>query len=94
MQKEIKKDSPLPLYYQLKQIIIEMIEAKKLGENERIPTEKALCEKYGISRATVRQALTELENEEYIYKIQGKGTFVAAKNMNKNCINSTVLLMR
>jgi GntR family transcriptional regulator len=86
MERTIDKNSPLSLYYQLKQIIIDMIEKKELQENDRLPTEQELCQKYGISRATVRQALKELENEEYIYKIQGKGTFVSPKRFQQDLL--------
>lgn len=86
MKKTIDKDSPLSLYYQLKQIIINMIENRELKENEKILTEKELCEKYEISRVTVRQALKELENEDYIYKMQGKGTFVSPKKIQQNLL--------
>lgn len=86
MNKIIEKNSPLPLYYQLKQIIVEMIENRELNENEKLLTEKEICEKYDISRATVRQAFQELENEDYIYKIQGKGTFVSPKRFEQNLL--------
>ncbi len=86
MERMIDKDSPLSLYYQLKQIITEMIEKKELQENDRLPTEQELCDRYGISRATVRQALTELENEDYIYKIQGKGTFVSPNKFQQDLL--------
>lgn len=65
-----------PIYYQLKQIIIEAIQSGEYKANDRLPTEKELCETYGISKAPVRQALQELEDENYIYKIRGKGSFV------------------
>ncbi|MCG8638960.1 MAG: GntR family transcriptional regulator [Desulfobacterales bacterium] len=87
MERKIIKDSPLPLYYQLKQIIIEKIENRLLEENDKLPTEKELCDQYNISRATVRQALTELEIEEYIYKIQGKGSFVSPKKLSQNLLS-------
>lgn len=79
MNHKIEKNSHLSLYYQLRRIILHMIETGELKADDRLPTEKEFCEDYNISRATVRQALQELENEGYIYKVQGKGTFVAAK---------------
>lgn len=87
MQREIIKDSPLPLYYQLKQILIEQIEHGELEENDKLPTEKELCEQFDISRATVRQAMQELEKDELIYKIQGKGSFVSPKKLAQNLLN-------
>src|SRR6056297_1742906 len=86
MVKTIDKESPLSLYYQLKQIIIDMIENRELKENDKLLTEKELCQKYEISRVTVRQALKELENEDYIYKIQGKGTFVSPKKFQQQLL--------
>ncbi len=82
----IDKNSPLSYYYQLKQILIEMLDNRELEEDEKLPTEKELCERFNISRVTVRQALQELENEDYIYKIQGKGTFVSPKRLQQDLL--------
>ena len=46
-----------------------------------MPTEETIGETFGVSRITVRQALDGLAQSGYIYKIQGKGSFVAEKNM-------------
>ena len=63
----IDKSLPLPLYYQLKQIIINSIDDNIYKEDEAIPTERELIEKYNVSRTTVRQALNELCTEGYLY---------------------------
>lgn len=68
--------SPQPMYYQLKQIIIDKIQSGELKADDKLPTESEFCKQYGISKAPVRQALSELEDENYIYKIRGKGSFV------------------
>ncbi|MEN6315269.1 MAG: GntR family transcriptional regulator [Clostridiaceae bacterium] len=75
---QISKDSHLAIYYQLKQVLIEKIKSGDFKENEQIPTEAELCKMFNISKAPVRQALTELESENYIYKIRGKGSFVSS----------------
>lgn len=72
----ISLTSHQPIYFQLKQIIIDAIQSGEYKANDKLPTEKELCETYGISKAPVRQALQELEDENYIYKIHGKGSFV------------------
>lgn len=72
----LDENSPLSLYYQLKNIIIDNIKNKVWDLDSKIPTERELCEMYNVSRITVRQALKELEDEGYLYRKQGKGTFV------------------
>lgn len=76
----------IPLYYQLAEIIIDEIESKGLQENDQIPTERAYCEKYKLSRATVRQAIDYLEKKGYIYKIQGSGTFVSSRRLKQKLL--------
>lgn len=75
---QISKGSHLSIYYQLKQVLIEKIKSGEFKENEQIPTEDDLCKLFNISKAPVRQALKELETENYIYKIRGKGSFVSS----------------
>ncbi|NML17806.1 GntR family transcriptional regulator [Azohydromonas caseinilytica] len=45
--------------------------------HERLPSESALMAQYGVSRITVRQALGDLESARLIFKVPGKGSFVA-----------------
>lgn len=73
----INKYSDVPLYCQLKNIIIRKIESGEYAADSQIPSEQELCGKYNISRPTVRQAINELTNSGYIYKEKGKGTFVS-----------------
>lgn len=76
----------VPLYYQLAEIIIHDIESKNLKENDKLMTEKEYCDKYNISRATVRQEIGYLENRGYIYKIQGSGTFVSSRRVKQKLL--------
>lgn len=74
--KKVDKESPIPLYYQLKNIISEMIENEELKADEVVPTERELCEYHGISRMTANKAIASLVNEGLLYRERGKGTFV------------------
>lgn len=74
----LNKYSNIPLYSQLKNLIVEKIENGEFAENDQIPSEQELCELYNISRPTVRQAICELTNNGYLYKEKGKGTFVSS----------------
>lgn len=78
------KKSKVPLYLQLMEEIMEKIENQVYTEDEKLPSERELCDIYSLSRITIRQALTELEHEGYIYKLHGIGTFVAPKTYNQH----------
>lgn len=78
--------SKSPLYYQLAETIINEIKDRNLQENDKILTEREYCEKYNLSRATVRQAIAYLEQKGYIYKIQGRGTFVSSRVMKQKLL--------
>jgi GntR family transcriptional regulator len=56
-----------------------MIKSGRLKENQKLPTENELSKQFNISKAPVRQTLSELANGNYIYKVQGKGSFVSPK---------------
>ncbi|NHN32851.1 GntR family transcriptional regulator [Paenibacillus agricola] len=71
----------MPLYIQLKDVIVENIETGKWVYGDTIPTETELQKQYKISRITVRQAIGELVNSGILTRIQGKGTFVAAPKL-------------
>lgn len=75
--KKVIKDSPLPMHYQIKQIIQEMIENEELKPGDLIPPERELCEIQEVSRMTVNKAIMSLVNEGVLFREQGKGTFVA-----------------
>lgn len=53
----------------------------ELNEYDRIPSETKLCEKFGLSRLTVRQGINKLKNEGYLYSRQGSGNFVSPKKI-------------
>lgn len=81
MAQRLKDGLPLPKYYRVKESVREMIRARGLQEGEMIPPERELCERYGVSRMTARQAVMELVNEGVLYREQGRGTFVAGQKL-------------
>lgn len=81
----IDKASRTPLYLQLIDKLINKIE-NYMEEDDRLPSEREICEIYSLSRPTVRQALDALERDGYIYKVHGKGTFVAPKKFNQDLV--------
>ncbi|GGB39213.1 UTRA domain-containing protein [Virgibacillus dakarensis] len=84
---KLKNASQIPLYHQLKQIIIEDIESGKYETGEQLPTEMELCKKYGVSRITVRRAVSDLVDEKILYRKQGKGTFVSESKIKRELIS-------
>ena len=81
--KKVSKDNPIPLHYQIKEILQEMIENEILKPGQSIPTERELCEIQGVSRMTVNKAIMSLVNEGLVYREQGKGTFVSVAKVNR-----------
>jgi len=73
----ISRDGGIACYQQLSEILIKQIEKGVFKPSEQIPTEMELSKRYKLNRHTVRQAIERLENEGFVYKIKGKGTFVA-----------------
>ena len=85
----IQRNSPLPRYFQLKEIMRESIRVGEWKPGDLIPSERELGEIYGISRMTARQAITELVNEGLFYREQGKGTFVSQSKITQQLIHLT-----
>lgn len=73
----IDKSSPIPLYYQLQRIVLEKIQSGEWPANAPIPSERELAEQFGITRMTIRHALTDLVRDGILRREMGKGTFVA-----------------
>lgn len=83
MMKIVSKKNPVPLHFQIKEILQEMIENEELKPGDAVPTERELCEIQGVSRMTVNKAIMSLVNEGLLDREQGKGTFVAKPKENK-----------
>lgn len=87
-QETINKNTPIPLYFQLKSIILKYIHEGKLKPGDAIPTEMELAQIFDISRTTIRQAITELVMEGYLTRIKSKGTFVQKPRIRQEYIRS------
>ena len=77
----ISNSSSVPIYEQIKQAIKTAILSYELKEDENLPSVRNLANDLRISFLTVKKAYDELEEEGYIKTIQGKGSFVAPKNI-------------
>src|SRR5579859_4785033 len=88
----LERSNPLPLYYQLKEVLKQQIRAGHLAPHTAIPSEPELVAQYHVSRATVRQALTELVNEGLLYRQHGRGTFVCEPRVQQRSISELTSL--
>ncbi|MEC9489634.1 MAG: GntR family transcriptional regulator [Halanaerobiales bacterium] len=86
---EINKNSPLPLYYQLKESILTAVKTKEFEVGDRLPSERELAEYHDISRMTVKKAVDILVDNGYLIRKQGSGTFVS--DYQQSCSISPLL---
>lgn len=71
-------------YQQVKNYIIDSMQAENLKYGDPIPTESELMKMFDVSRHTVRRALSDLVNEGWLYTMQGSGTYVSDPNADMN----------
>lgn len=69
--------SPVPLYTQIREMLRASILDGTYQPHAQMPSESEMIASFGVSRITVRQALSDLQNEGLIFRIHGKGTFVS-----------------
>ena len=80
---KIDKGLPIPLYYQISDILLQKITAQEVRAHQQIPSEEKLAGVFEVSRLTVRQAIQKLVNEEKLYRKRGHGTFVAEPKIER-----------
>lgn len=78
----IKKDCSKPIYVQVMEYLGGNIDSGKWSESDRIPSEIDLTEKLGVSRGSVKKAISKLVDEGILEQIQGKGTYVKAHDIS------------
>lgn len=64
------------LYKQIKEYLLQLVTDNKHVPHYKLPSENQIAVKFNTSRITAKRALTELQEEGYIYRIQGKGSFI------------------
>jgi GntR family transcriptional regulator len=78
----LQRESAVPLYAQLEQILHTRITSGEWSPGQRIPSENELNRIYGLSRMTVRGVLTKLVGDGLLVRVPGKGTYVATPKIN------------
>ncbi len=78
----VDKNSIVPLYYQIKDLLLKDIRSGTYQVGEKIPSELDLASEFKVSRLTVRQAINELVFEKVLWRERGKGTFVSRPIIN------------
>lgn len=86
------KRGPMPLYHQIGAILRERIGTGELQAGDRLPSEDEIRRMFGVSRATVRQALEALERGRLISREPGRGSFVRAAEGEATEVKVTCLL--
>jgi len=79
----LDRSGDIPLYRRIEKDLLTQIVEGRLAPGQVIPTERKLCDQYGVSRITVRHAIHELETSGYIQRRQGKGTFVSRSRIRR-----------
>jgi GntR family transcriptional regulator len=88
----IDKASPVPYYYQLRQLLERAVTTGALPVGGQLPTEAALCERFDVSRTVVRQTLSDLDRQGLVTRIKGKGTFVAPPKLSEHLVQTLTSL--
>jgi GntR family transcriptional regulator len=80
---QLPRSSAVPLYTQIKEAIRAKIIDGTYVAHQQLPSENDMIAAFGVSRITVRQAINDLQKEGLLFKVHGKGTFVAVPNVSQ-----------
>lgn len=72
----VRRASGVPIYVQVAEELEGALLRGEYGVGDRLPTEHALAEQYGINRHTAGQALNQLQGKGLVIRVRGRGTFV------------------
>jgi DNA-binding GntR family transcriptional regulator len=84
---------PIPIFVQLKALLLNDILRGRFNAGDRLPTEHDLCAMYGISRTPVTRALSELADEGVGLRHRRRGTFVNPHWIKRNANSREVRVM-
>jgi GntR family transcriptional regulator len=84
---------PVPLYYQIYGDLLRRIDAGEWGVGDQLPSEEQLAREYGVSKLTIRQAMSGLVRRGLVERQQGKGTFVTRPKLASLILDGYYLLM-
>ncbi len=85
----LRRTAAQPLYRQVLDHLTAEIEAGRLRPDRPIPSERALMQRFGISRATVRQAISEGVRRGILRRVNGRGTFVIDTTLHQELASVT-----
>jgi GntR family transcriptional regulator len=80
---QLPRSSTVPLYTQIKEALRAKIIDGTYIAHQQLPSESEMINAFGVSRITVRQAVNDLQKEGLLFKVHGKGTFVAMPNVSQ-----------
>ena len=72
----------------------DFIVVNRLAPNTRIPSERDLCEMWGVSRSTLRQAVDALVCRGVLYRISGSGVYVSGGKKNRNMVSRVLFWLK
>lgn len=73
-----------PYYREIARVLRNKILSGEYAFEDRLPSETVLASQFGVSRMTARQAVSQLVNEGRVYRVQGRGAFVAHTTISRN----------
>lgn len=83
----LDKKSFVPMYYQIQQQLLHMIQSSKLRPGDALPSEDELRRACGVSRMTARHALQALESQGFALRHKGQGSFVSQPRVEKDIMH-------
>ncbi|MET8255766.1 GntR family transcriptional regulator [Micromonospora sp. NPDC005197] len=86
--RRLTRDGGEPLWMQLMRALRSQIESGEVGPDQPLPSEAELSDIFGVSRTVVREALRELVQQRMIYKVKGRGAFVAPRKTELHFVGS------